>query len=322
VKAIWMERNGGPEVLEPADRPDPEAGEGQLLVEVAGVGVNYRDVYERIGGGYGSQPPAIVGVEGAGVVRAVGPGVDGFSEGDRVAWTNGPGSYAELVVLNARAAVPVPDDVDDETAAAALLQGMTAQYLCTSTYEVQQGDWVVVHAAAGGVGLLLTQIVKLRGGNVLGTTSTDEKAALAREAGADEVVRYEQFAERAKELTSGKGVAAVYDGVGKTTFDDGIESLRVRGTMALYGQSSGPVPPVETRLLSGKGLFLTRPSLAHYTLTRDELLWRATDVFDWIRGGKLKIRIGGRYPLAEARRAHEDLEGRRTTGKLLLLPRG
>jgi NADPH2:quinone reductase len=322
VKAIWMERNGGPEVLEPADRPDPEAGEGQLLVEVAGVGVNYRDVYERIGGGYGSQPPAIVGVEGAGVVRAVGPGVDGFSEGDRVAWTNGPGSYAELVVLNARAAVPVPDDVDDETAAAALLQGMTAQYLCTSTYEVQQGDWVVVHAAAGGVGLLLTQIVKLRGGNVLGTTSTDEKAALAREAGADEVVRYEQFAERAKELTSGKGVAAVYDGVGKTTFDDGIESLRVRGTMALYGQSSGPVPPVETRLLSGKGLFLTRPSLAHYTLTRDELVWRATDVFDWIRGGKLKIRIGGRYPLAEARRAHEDLEGRRTTGKLLLLPRG
>jgi len=316
-----MERNGGPEVLGLADRPDPEPGEGQLLVEVAAAGVNYRDVYERVGGGYGSAPPAVVGVEGAGVVRAVGAGVGDFSPGDRVAWTNGPGSYAELVLVNARAAVPVPDDVDDETAAAALLQGMTAHYLCISTYAVQADDWVVVHAAAGGVGLLLTQMVKLRGGNVLGTTSTDDKAALAREAGADEVARYEEFVARAKELTGGKGVPAVYDGVGKTTFDDSLESLRTRGVMALYGQASGPVPPVETRLLSGKGLFLTRPSLVHYTLTRDELLWRATDVLDWIRDGKLTIRIGGRYPLAEAARAHEDLQARRTTGKLLLLPR-
>jgi len=316
-----MERNGGPEVLRLADRPDPEPGEGQLLVEVAAAGVNYRDVYERVGGGYGSPPPAVVGVEGTGVVRAVGAGVGDFSPGDRVAWTNGPGSYAELVLVNARAAVPVPDDVDDETAAAALLQGMTAHYLCISTYAVQADDWVVVHAAAGGVGLLLTQMVKLRGGNVLGTTSTDDKAALARDAGADEVVDYEQFVERAKDLTHGKGVAAVYDGVGKTTFDDSLESLRTRGVMALYGQASGAVPPVETRLLSGKGLFLTRPSLVHYTLTRDELLWRATDVLDWIRDGKLTIRIGGRYPLAEAARAHEDLQARRTTGKLLLLPR-
>lgn len=317
-----MERNGGPEVLEPAERPDPEPGDGQLLVEVAAAGVNYRDVYERIGGGYGSPAPTIVGIEGAGTVRAIGPGVDGFAEGDRVAWTNGTGSYAELVALNARAAVPVPDGIDDETAAAALLQGMTAHYLCISTYAVQEGDWVVVHAAAGGVGLLLTQMVKLRGGNVLGTTSTDEKAQLARDAGADEVVRYERFAERANELTGGKGVAAVYDGVGKTTFDDGLECLCVRGMMALYGQSSGPVPPLDARVLYPKGLFLTRPSLVHYTRTREELLWRAKDVFDWIAEGRLTVRIGGRYPLADARGAHEDLERRRTTGKLLLLPHG
>ena len=320
MKAIWMEQNGGPEVLQFVDRPDPEPGGGELLVEVAAAGVNYRDVYERKGGGYGASAPAIVGIEGAGRVKALGPGVEGFAAGDRVAWTNGPGSYAEQVIVRARAAVPVPDEIDDETAAAALLQGMTAHYLAISTYPVQQGDWVVVHAAAGGVGLLLTQIVKLRGGHVLGTTSTEEKAQLAREAGADEVIRYDGFGDRVQELTGGKGAAAVYDGVGKTTFDESLACLRLRGVFALYGQSSGPVPPVETGRLAGKGLFLTRPSLVHYTASREELLWRAGEVFDWIASGRLQIRIGGRYPLADARRAHEDLEARRTTAKLLLLP--
>jgi NADPH:quinone reductase len=319
VKAIWIEENGGPETLRLTERPDPSPGDGQLLVELAAAGVNYRDVYER-NGGYGTPAPTIVGIEGAGTVRAVGEGVEEFAPGDRVAWTNGPGSYAEQVVVSARAAVKVPDDVDDETAAAALLQGMTAHYLCTSTYPVQPDDWTVVHAGAGGVGLLLTQMVKLRGANVVATTSTDEKAALAREAGADDVADYGHFRTRVLELTDGQGAAAVYDGVGKDTFEASLGSLRVRGVLALYGQSSGPVASVDPAVLARKGVFLTRPSLVHYTLTRDELLWRAGEVFDWIRGGELAIRVGGRYPLAEARRAHEDLEGRRTTGKLLLLP--
>jgi NADPH:quinone reductase len=320
VKAIWIEENGGPEALRFTDRPDPSPAEGQLLVEVAAAGVNYRDVYERRGG-YGTPAPTIVGIEGAGTVRAVGEGVEEFAPGDRVAWTNGPGSYAEQVLVSARAAVRIPDDLDEEIAAAALLQGMTAHYLASSTYPVQAGDWTVVHAGAGGVGLLLTQIVKLRGGNVVATTSTEEKAALAREAGADEVVDYAHFRGRVTELTGGEGAAAVYDGVGKDTFEASLGSLRVRGVLALYGQSSGPVAPIDPAVLARKGVFLTRPSLVHYTLTRDELLWRAGEVLAWIQSGELTIRIGGRYPLAEARRAHEDLEGRRTTGKLLLLPR-
>lgn len=316
-----MERNGGPEVLVPAERPAPEPAAGQLLVEVGAVGVNYRDVYERGGGGYGSQPPCIVGVEGAGTVRELGEGATGFAVGDRVAWTAAPGSYAEQVVVDAKRAVPLPGTISDEIAAAALLQGMTAHYLCASTYPVSEGDWVVVHAAAGGVGLLLTQMVKLRKGRVLATTSTDEKAELARGAGADEVAPYDRFAARARELTDGEGVAAVYDGVGQATFDDGLDSLRVRGFMVLYGQASGRVPPVDPVRLFAKGLFLTRPALMHYTATREELLWRAGEVFGWIADGKVDVRIGGRYPLADARRAHEDLEARRTTGKLLLLPR-
>jgi NADPH2:quinone reductase len=319
VRAIVIERNGGPEVLELQERPAPQPGPGELLVDVAAAGVNYRDVYER-NGGYGGPPPRIVGIEGAGTVRAVGDGIEGIALGDRVAWVSAPASYAEQVVVPAEKAVRVPDGITDEQAAALLLQGMTAQYLCSSTYPVAEGDWVVVHAAAGGVGLLLTQLVKLRGGHVLATTSTDEKAELARGAGADDVVRYEEFAQRALELTDGAGVAAVYDGVGASTFETGLDVLRPRGTMALYGAASGPVPTVETARLAAKSLFLTRPSLVHYTLTHEELLERAAAVLDLVQADRLDIRIGARYPLERARQAHEDLEARRTTGKLLLLP--
>jgi NADPH2:quinone reductase len=240
-----------------------------------------------------------------------------------VAWSGTPGSYAELVTVAADAAVPVPDDVSDELAAAVPLQGMTAHYLVTSTYPVRPADTVLVHAAAGGVGLLLTQLAKARGARVIGTVSTDEKEKLARAAGADEIVRYteQDVAAEVRRLTDGAGVAAVYDGVGASTFDASLASLRPRGTLVLFGASSGPVPPFDLqRLNSGGSLFVTRPTLAHHTATREELLWRATELFDAIRAGELNVRIGGRYPLAEAARAHEDLQSRRTTGKLLLLP--
>jgi NADPH:quinone reductase len=241
--------------------------------------------------------------------------------GDRVAWSDTPGSYAEQVAVAAERVVPVIDGVSCERAAAALLQGMTAHYLATSTYPVQPGDAVLVHAAAGGVGLLLTQIVKMRGGRVIGTTSSDEKAQLARSAGADEVIRYEAFAERVRELTGGEGVAVVYDGVGKETFDESLSSLRPRGYLVLFGAASGPAPPFEPARLEDRGsLYLTRPSLRHYTASREDLLERAAELFGWIAGGGLAVRIGGRYPLEQARRAHEDLGGRTTSGKLLLLP--
>ena len=322
MRAVVVTRHGGPEVLEVQDVPDPEAGPGQVLVEVGAVGVNYRDVYEREGAGaYGGPTPIVAGVEGAGTVRAVGEGVREVSAGDRVAWVDAKGSYAELVLLDEAKAVPVPDGLSEELAAAALLQGMTAHYLSVSTYPVEEGDTVLVHAAAGGVGLLLTQMVKLRGGRVIATTSTDEKAELARAAGADEVIGYEGFAERVRELTGGAGVHAAYDAVGKSTFDQSLDSLRLRGFMVLYGSASGPVPTVEVPRLNARSLYLTRPVLGHYTATREELLERASAVFGWMAEGKLEVRIGGRYPLAEARRAHEDLEARRTTGKLLLLPR-
>jgi NADPH2:quinone reductase len=239
-----------------------------------------------------------------------------------VAWSDTPGSYAERVAVDPSRLVPVPDGVSNEVAAAVLLQGMTAHYLATGTYAVQPGDTVLVHAAAGGVGLLLTQMVKLRGGRVVATTSTDEKAELARGAGADEVIGYEGFAERVHELTDGEGVAAVYDGVGQATFDESLASLRPCGTMVLYGAASGPVPPFDPMQLERAGsVFLTRPTLRHYTARREELLARAEEVFGWVAEGKLDVRVGGRYPLEDARKAHEDLEGRRTTGKLLLLPR-
>jgi NADPH2:quinone reductase len=311
MRAIQIQRHGGPEVLEAADVAPPRPQPGQLLVDVAAVGVNYRDVYEREGR-YGGALPAVIGAEGAGTVAG---------SGERVAWVSAPGSYAEQVAVDAERAVPVPDGVDDEAAAAVLLQGITAHYLSSSTHEVRPGENVVVHAAAGGVGLLLTQIVALRGGRVIATTSTAEKAELARAAGASEAIGYDGFADRVRELTGGRGADVVYDGVGAATFDESLAALRPRGDMVLFGAASGAVPPFDPMRLEGGGsLFLTRPSIRHYTAEREELLARAAEVFAWVEDGKLDVRIGGRYPLAEARRAHEDLESRRTTGKLVLLP--
>lgn len=321
MRAIVVTDYGDPDVLRLQDLPEPHAGPGQVLVDTEAIGVNYRDIYERQGPGYGGQPPFVAGVEGAGTITEVGQGVDDLSVGDRVAWSDAQGSYAEQVVVDAKKAVPVPEGVSSELAAAALLQGMTAHYLATDTYPVQAGDDVLVHAAAGGVGLLLTQIVKLRGGRVIATTSTEEKAKLAREAGADETIGYGDFAARVHELTEGKGAAVVYDGIGKTTFEDSLSSLRPRGYMVLYGAASGQAPAVEAvRLLSGGSLFYTRPSLIHYTLTRAELLRRASDVFGWIADRRIEVLIGGRYPLEDAARAQEDLAGRATTGKLILTP--
>jgi NADPH2:quinone reductase len=312
MRAIVVTEHGGPEVLEVRDEPAPEAGRGQVVVGVGTAGVNYRDVYERVGGGYApGTPPFVAGVEGAGTVQAVGEGVATLAAGDRVAWVAGQGSYAEQVAVDADAVVPVPEGVSTEDAAAVLLQGVTAQYLATSTYPVAEGDTVVVHAAAGGVGLLLTQIVKLRGARVIATTSTPEKAALARDAGADEVIGYD-------ELRDDVGAAVVYDGVGKATFDRSLAALRPRGTLVLYGAASGQPDPVAPATLAAKSLFLTRPGLGAYTADRTELLARADDVFGWMAAGKLSVRIGERYALEDARRAHEDLEARRTTGKLVL----
>jgi NADPH2:quinone reductase len=309
MRAVVVTAIGGPEVLELRDETAPSAGAGQVLVDAAVAGVNYRDVYER-NGTYATTPPFVAGIEGAGTVAAVGEGVSGLSVGDRVVWKNAQGSYADQVLVPAAEAVPIPDGVSEEVACAALLQGMTAHYLSHSVYAVQPGDEVLVHAAAGGVGLLLTQIVKLLGGRVTATTSGGEKAELARGAGADEVIAYD-------EVPEGR-FAVVYDGVGRDTFDRSIAALRPRGVMALYGAASGPVPSVELGRLAARSLFITRPTLVHYTLTREELLWRAGDVFGWIGDGKLDVRIGARYPLEQARQAQEDLEARRTTGKMLL----
>jgi NADPH2:quinone reductase len=320
--AVQVRRTGGPEVLEVGEVEVGDPGQGHLVVEVGAAGVNYIDTYHRCGL-YPLDLPFVPGLEGAGTVAAVGAGVTGFSEGDRIAWQGVPGSYAQRVVVPARSAVRVPDGVSDEIAAATLLQGITAHYLVASTYPVQDGDTVLVHAAAGGVGLLLTQLAKARGARVIGTVSTAEKEELAREAGADEVIRYTEvdFAERTRELTNGEGVAAVYDGVGKSTVDGSLASLRTRGVLALFGAASGPVQPIDPQRLNAAGsVYLTRPSIGAYTQTREELDWRAGELFDAIVAGSLTIRIGGTYPLTEARRAHEDLEGRRTTGKLLLLP--
>jgi NADPH:quinone reductase len=309
VRAIVVTRSGGPEVLELQDVPVPEPGAGQLLVDVTVAGVNFRDIYERRGG-YGAPPPVVAGIEGAGRVAALGDGVEGVAVGDRVAWSNAQGSYAEQAVVPAERAVPVPDGTSDEIACAALLQGMTAHYLTHSTYPVQPGDEVLVHAAAGGAGRLVVQLAKLRGGRVTATTSGGEKAELARGAGADEVIGYDDVPE-------GR-FAVVYDGVGQATFDRSLASLRPRGMLVLYGAASGPVPPFEVNRLNAGSLFLTRPTLVHYVAAREELLARAGDVYGWIAGGRLDVRIGGSYPLEQARQAQEDLEARRTTGKLLL----
>ena len=322
MKAVVVEEAGGPDALQVVDRPEPEPGPGELRVDVRAAGVNFIDIYER-SGAYPLPTPFVVGSEGSGVVSAVGDGVDGFSTGDRVAWAMVRGAgYAEQVLLPADRAVPVPEELDDETAAATMLQGMTAHYLTRSTYPVSGGDNVLVHAAAGGMGLLLTQLARAAGARVIGTTSTPEKAELARAAGAFDVLMYDaDVAGEVRRLTDGEGVAVVYDGVGRTTFDASLDSLRTRGTMVLFGAASGPVPPVDPQVLNKKGsLYLTRPSLAHHIVSREELLWRASEVHDWVRSGQLDVRVGARYPLAEARRAHEDLASRRTTGKLLLIP--
>lgn len=322
VRAVVVSEYGGPEVLRLQDWQRAEPGSGQLVVDLAAAGVNYMDVYGRRGTRpYAGDLPFVPGGEGAGTVIEVGPGVDGVSPGDRVAWAGVPGSYAEQVVVPAGRAVPVPEGVELQTAAAVMLQGITAHYLSSSTHPVQPGDVTVVHAAAGGVGLLLTQLVKRRGGVVVATTSSQEKAELARAAGADVVTTYDGFVDAVQEASGGTGATVVYDGVGASTFDDGLRCLRPRGLMALYGAASGPVDSLDTaRLASAGSVYLTRPTMKSYIATREELLWRTDDLFGWLLAGELDVRVGGTYPMAEAARAHEDLTGRRTTGKLLLVP--
>jgi NADPH2:quinone reductase len=326
MRAVVVEQSGGPEVLTLGERDPLRPGPGEVLVEVAAAGVNYMDIYQRQGvGAYRQQPPFVPGSEGAGRVVAVGSGVTGpyagCAEDDLVAWAGVGGSYAEHVLVPAHRAVRVPEGVSAETAAAVMLQGLTAHYLCVSTYPVRPGDVAVVHAAAGGVGLLLTQMVKRRGGIVVATTSGAEKSVLATRAGADYVTGYAGFREVVAEATDGAGAHVVYDGVGKDTFDDSLASLRPRGTMVLYGGASGQVPAFDPqRLNSGGSLYLTRPTLVHYIADREELTWRAGELFGWIVNGELDVRIGATYPLADAARAHEDLAARRTTGKLLLIP--
>lgn len=325
MRAIRVSELGGPENLTLTDIDAPSPGPGQLVAEVAAAGVNFIDTYQR-SGLYQMPLPFTPGGEGAGRVVAVGEGVEGFAVGDRVAWVDAPGSYAEQVVVRAERAVAVPDGVELETAAAAMLQGITAQYLTRSTYPIQAGETALVHAAAGGVGLLVTQFVKAAGGRVIGTVSTEEKARLATEAGADEVIRYDTLADDAlaaevRRRNGGAGVHVSYDGVGAATFEASLASLRPRGMLVSFGNASGPVPPFPLLRLSQMGsLFVTRPTMGHYIITREDLMARVDDLFGRILDGSLKIRVGGTYPLAEAAQAHRDLEGRKTTAKLLLVP--
>ena len=321
-RAVVVEAIGGPEVLQVTERDPGAPGAGQLRVRVAGAGVNFIDVYFRTGL-YPRPLPFVAGLEGAGRVEAVGPDVAEFAVGDRVAWASAPGSYAEVVVAPAASVVPVPDAVPDDVAAAAMLQGMTAHYLVHAIRPPTAGGTALVHAAAGGTGLLLVQMLKAASMRVVGTCGSAEKAALVREAGADVVVRYDEadFAAAAREATGGRGVDVVYDGVGRSTFDGSLAALRPRGLLALFGQSSGPVPPFDLqRLSAGGSLLVTRPSLAHFVATREELLMRANAVLGAIARGALQVRIGARFPLAAAADAHRALEGRATTGKLLLVP--
>jgi NADPH2:quinone reductase len=321
MRAIVVNETGGPEVLVHAEEhPDPEPGPGQVVVEAAAAGVNFIDIYRR-SGVYRQPLPYVPGSEGAGTVVAVGEGVTDVAVGDRVAWHDAAGSYAERVVVDAAMTVPVPDGTDLTAAAAVMLQGMTAHYLCRSTFEVKEGTVAVVHAAAGGVGLLLTQMIKTLGGTVIATTSSTPKGVLAQQAGADYVTGYGEFGAVVDRVTDGRGADVVYDGVGKDTFDASLAALRPRGLMALFGGSSGQVAPFDPqRLNSGGSLFLTRPTLADYTADRAELLWRAGDVLGAVARGELNVRIGLEYALAHAPQAHEDLAARRTTGKLILIP--
>ncbi len=317
-----LRAHGGPEELRLEDVPTPVPGPGEVLVRLAATGVNFIEIYHRIGR-YPGPLPRVLGSEGAGTVVAVGPDVVGLREGDRVASASLTGAYAPLAVAPADAVVTVPDTVSDELAAAAMLQGLTAHYLLFDTYKVQPGDDLLVHAAAGGVGLLLTQLASRLGARVIATVSSEEKELLARGAGAAEVLRYDRdidVAAEVRRLTGGVGVAAAYDGVGAATFDASLASVRVRGMLVLFGSSSGAAPPFDPqRLMTAGSVFLTRPTLSHYTATPEELRRRASDLFGFIADG-LDVRIHERYPLADARRAHEDLASRRTTGKLLLIP--
>jgi NADPH2:quinone reductase len=322
-QAIVVHEHGGSEVLRLEEHDPGEPGPGSVRVRVSASGVNFIDVYMR-SGLYPRPTPFVVGLEGAGVVEATGPAAEGFAEGDRVAWSSVPGSYAEVLIAPAERLVPVPEGISDEVAAAAMLQGMTAHYLVHGVRKTEPGDSALVHAAAGGVGLLLIQMLKAADARVMGTCSTEEKEALAKQAGADQVVRYTErdFASAAREWTGGRGVDVVYDSVGRTTFEGSMKSLRPRGLLCLYGQSSGVVPPFDLNHLNTMGsLFVTRPSLAHYTANRAELDERASAVLGAIARGDLQVRIGARFPLEQAGGAHDALEGRRTTGKVLLLPR-
>jgi NADPH2:quinone reductase len=322
MKAIVIHKNGGPEALSYEEVPMPTPKQGEARVKLSAIGVNFIDVYHRIGL-YPMQLPFTPGMEAAGTVAAVGDGVSEVSVGDRVAYAMTPGSYAEDAIVPSHRLVPLPDGVEFNDGAAAMLQGMTAHYLVTSTYQLKSGDTALVHAAAGGVGLLLIQMAKRIGARVIGTVSTEAKARLAREAGADDVILYSEkdFEQETRRLTDGKGVQVAYDSVGRDTYLKSLGSLAPRGMLALFGQSSGPVGPFDPALLAQKGsLFMTRPSLAHYAATREELLWRATDVLNWVKSGELKLRVEKTFALSEAAEAHRQLEGRRTTGKVLLIP--
>ncbi len=321
MKGIRVHAPGGPEVLRHEDLPDPQPGPGQALVRLEAVGVNFIDVYQR-SGAYPRSYPFIPGMEGAGVVTAVAPGVTGVAVGDRVAYSGVMGSYAERIAAPVQQLLPLPPGIDAQTAAAVLLQGTTAHYLVYSTYALKAGEWTLVHAAAGGVGLLLVQMARKIGARVIATVGTEEKAHLARQAGAEHVIIYTKadFETETKRIAP-TGVHVVYDSVGRDTFDKGLNVLAPRGYMVLYGQSSGPVPPVDPQTLNTKGsLFLTRPTTGHYMATPEERLWRTGDLFKWIQSGELDVRIGHRYPLAAAAEAHRALEGRLTTGKVLLIP--
>ncbi len=322
MEAIQVKQTGGPEVMQLVDLPVPQPKPNEALIKIQAIGVNFIDVYNREGR-YKAPLPFVLGQEAAGTVSAIGSDVHNVAVGDRVAYTSSLGSYAEYAVLPADRLVKIPEAVSERDAAAAMLQGMTAHYLSHDTYQLKKGETALIHAAAGGVGLLLVQMAHNIGARVIATVSTDEKAKLAREAGADDVILYTQadFETETKRLTGGKGLDVVYDSVGKTTFDKGLNLLRPRGMMVLYGGSSGAVPPFDLIALSQKGsLFVTRPTLGHYTLTSEDLQRRAAAVFSMIRDGKLKLHIGHVYPLAQVQQAHRDLEGRKTTGKLLLIP--
>jgi NADPH2:quinone reductase len=322
MKAIQVHQYGGPEVLQSVEVPLPEPGEGEARVKIGAAGVNFIDVYHRTGA-YSGQLPLTPGVEGAGQVDQVGPGVKSVREGDSVVYNLQIGAYAEYAIVPVEKLFQIPAGVEVQTAAAAMLQGLTAHYLTHSTYPLQPGDLTLIHAAAGGVGLLLVQMAKMRGAHVIGTVSTEEKAELARQVGADEIILYTQtdFEEGVKRLTGGSGVHVVYDSVGKTTFDKSLKCLRRRGYLVLFGQSSGAVPKIDPQTLNANGsLFLTRPSLGHYVAERSELEMRCQEMFDWIAAGKLKVRIDRTFPLDEAPKAHRYLQDRKTKGKLLLIP--